>query len=620
MPSEYIYTQVGDQKIKLSNLEKTLYPSKNITKAEIIQYYLSIAKYMLPLVSGRALTLIRFPDGIDKHSFYTKNKPDWTPEWIPQIKTPWDDENTYIFASKPQHLVWLANLAALEIHNINSKTGSLLYPDHFIIDLDPSEGQDFQAVKQMAFDLKLFLEPIGYHPLVKTSGGKGLHLWVPIKKDYSYDQMLDSSKKLMKTFEKKHSNATLRISKQERTDKILLDIYRNHPANTTASPFSLRGKPGAPVSMPISWADLENISSSQTFDINNALNYIEKNGNPWEDLEMMATPLHNQISHAPLKTSPKIKVFDRDILKARYNHMLCESTVSIPNIKANFSYEIKWDGIRVFIHIDRGKYKIISRSGRDITEQFPDFQDGQLLNISQAIIDGELVCLNKSGISNFSDIISRMHSSGTKKIKQLSKTKKAYLYAFDCLVYDDKDIRQLSLIERRRYLMSALANHPRLKNSDTFQEPELLLSQAEALGLEGIIIKDNQSKYLDGTRSQSWLKLKFRQSIDCHIIGYTKGKGDRASLFGSLHLATLENNEYIYRGRVGSGFNHDKIKSILNKLTDLDTTTKPVDDKIDEEKNSVWVKPIYSCEVQYASMTNNGTLREPVFVKIFKTA
>jgi len=184
LPAKNVFTTVEDQRIKLSNLSKVIYQKSAVSKAEIIQYALKIAPFILPFVKGRPLTLIRFPDGIGLKKFYTKNKPSWTPDWMPYTNLPWDEDNEYLLANETPHLVWLANLAALEIHTINSTINNIEKPDQFIIDLDPPENDNFVSVKSLAFELKSFLENYDYPSFTKLSGGKGIHITVLIKTNY----------------------------------------------------------------------------------------------------------------------------------------------------------------------------------------------------------------------------------------------------------------------------------------------------------------------------------------------------------------------------------------------------------------------------------------------------
>ena len=164
------WVTIGKRKIELTNLEKVLYPEDGIVKAEVIEYYLKIAPTILNHVKGRALTLIRFPDGIHGEMFYQKSRPDWAPDWIEFANLGKEEKKDYIIATEPASLVWLANLAALELHQLHSRKPKFDFPDYMVFDLDPPEGYDFKKVVSIAFDLKELVESLGYTAFVESGG------------------------------------------------------------------------------------------------------------------------------------------------------------------------------------------------------------------------------------------------------------------------------------------------------------------------------------------------------------------------------------------------------------------------------------------------------------------
>jgi bifunctional non-homologous end joining protein LigD len=765
MPQEFIHTEVAGQKLKLSNLDKELFGAGGYTKAEVIAYALEVAPLMLPHVTGRPLTLIRWPDGVGDKMFYTKNKPSWTPDWVPSTFVPWDEENEYLLAHSAAHLVWLANLAALELHTMNSNLSQINLPDQFIIDLDPPEGADFQTVKDLAFELKRFVEHRGYTPFVKLSGGKGIHIVVPLQAKWDYETVIESVKKLMKEFMADHAGTTLFVHKNKRDNKILLDIYRNHAGNTTVAPYSLRGRVGAPISIPLTWDELTDTHSAQAYDINETLKSIRAKGDAWAGFRAAAaTRLHDQIAPvaAPtaaqladyeakrdfskttepaalsgaafdpssvndrfvvhlhdatnlhydlrlgedsvlkswavpkglpiekgikhlaiqtedhpakyidfqgtipkneygggqmwifdtgqvqwLKKSPKNYKFQLQgkSLTAMFNlyqikdkewiierdesvnlesyvagikPMLADSSSELPTPASDWLFEIKWDGIRATYYKKKGEVKLLSRNGRNLLEHFPEFQDPKFIRTENAILDCELVCLDAQGLPVFSDIISRMHRIGSAAIAQAAKDKPAYMYAFDCLYLDGKKLVSYPLWQRREWLVPILRTGNTIRISDAFEDGQQLFEAARAMGLEGIMAKQKDGRYTPGNRSSTWRKIKFRETFEAHIIGYTQGKGDRVSVFGALHLAQYEDGKWKYFGKVGTGFDMAMIKEIYPKLTALETISKPIPDAVEEEDRTVWVLPSWLCEVTFASFASTGNLREPVFVRMWE--
>jgi len=293
MAKKRIHVEVGKYKLELSNLDKVLYPEGEILKAQVIEYYLTLAPTILRHIKGRPLSLVRYPDGIYGEQFFQKNRPDWTPDWIDYIRLGKERKKEYIVAREEATLVWLANLACLEIHQIHSFSEYADKPDYIVYDLDPPEGKDdFEEVKSLAFSLKEDLEQLDYHVFVKTTGGKGLHLITPLEVNYSFDECFDTAKKIAEAFIRKHKNTTLHLNKEARKGRVLIDIFRNKSSQTIVSPYSLRGRAGAPVSAPITWEQLQDIRGAQELTIALVKDMVLNDGDPWEDIRSWAVPLH----------------------------------------------------------------------------------------------------------------------------------------------------------------------------------------------------------------------------------------------------------------------------------------------------------------------------------------
>src|SRR5262245_3808553 len=154
--------QIGKHKIELSNLNKVLFPDAHIIKAEIVEYYLKAAPTVLRHLKGRPLSFVRYPDGVDGERFFQKNRQQWAPDWIDHVKLGDDEKVDYILATEPATLVWTANLACIEIHQMHCREPHYDKPDYVVFDLDPPPGYPFDQIVQMAFDLKELIESYGY--------------------------------------------------------------------------------------------------------------------------------------------------------------------------------------------------------------------------------------------------------------------------------------------------------------------------------------------------------------------------------------------------------------------------------------------------------------------------
>src|SRR6266699_1424435 len=252
-------TRVGKRTVELSNLRKLLFPDDQIVKAQLIEYYLKIAPTILSHVKGRPLSLVRYPDGIGGESFFQKNRPDWAPDWIEHV-TLGEEKKDYVIATEDASLVWLANLACIELHQMHSRAPHFDKPDYIVYDLDPPEDFKFAQVAELALEFKEHLEVFGYHPFVKTTGRKGLHVVTPIEPQCEFQKAFEAAKAVAQPFVDSHaSSLTLQIKKDQRQGKVLLDIYRNRQSQTIVAAYSARGHPGAPVSTPPQWDELNSL-------------------------------------------------------------------------------------------------------------------------------------------------------------------------------------------------------------------------------------------------------------------------------------------------------------------------------------------------------------------------
>lgn len=287
------WAEVGKRKLELSNLDKVLFPEDGVVKAEVIEYYLKIAPTLLNHIKGRALTLIRFPDGIHGEMFYQKNRPEWAPPWLEFERLGKEEKKDYIIATEPASLVWLANLASLELHQLHSRKPKFDCPDYMVFDLDPPEGYDFRKVVPIALELKQYIETFGYTAFAKTTGGKGIHICCPIEPKFEFHTVFEAAQLIAQPFVDNNSKeTTLHIKKEARKGRVLIDIYRIRSGQSIVSPYSLRGRVGAPVSMPLTWDEIENLKSPLEHNIHNALEKVLRDGDAWEGMDAYAVELH----------------------------------------------------------------------------------------------------------------------------------------------------------------------------------------------------------------------------------------------------------------------------------------------------------------------------------------
>jgi bifunctional non-homologous end joining protein LigD len=298
---------VGKRKIDLSNLKKVLFPETQIVKAELIEYYLKIAPTILQHIKRRPLTLVRYPDGVDHQTFFQKNRPEWAPDWLEHVKLGGkDDKVDYVLATEEASLVWLANLACIELHQMHCHAPHFDKPDYIVWDLDPPPGFPFANVVELAFDIKNLIERFDYRTFVKTTGGKGVHVVAPIEPKWPFDVARDAAFQIAKAFvEANGRTTTLQIKKDLRKGKVLIDIYRNNTYQTIVSPYSVRGREPAPVSMPLRWEDLESVTDPAIFELRNVPDILLEKGDAWESIGAYAVKLHTQRPAQSTKTKAR---------------------------------------------------------------------------------------------------------------------------------------------------------------------------------------------------------------------------------------------------------------------------------------------------------------------------
>jgi bifunctional non-homologous end joining protein LigD len=285
-------------------------------------------------------------------------------------------------------------------------------------------------------------------------------------------------------------------------------------------------------------------------------------------------------------------------------------------------FEVKWDGIRsiFYLHKTKGILKLQSRNGIDITHRYPEILESlkQVIKCSESIIvDGEIVVLNKEGYPEFGSHKERMSINSDREISRLSKTIPATYFLFDILYCDGQDLRNRDYIDRRKIMNEVISqsnNKKRVRLSDYIEQQGVaVFENIKKMNLEGIIAKRKNSKYIQGTRSKDWLKIKNTRTQDCVVIGYTSGEGSREKYFGSLILAVYEQGLLKFVGHTGSGFNTNQLASVYARIKDMQIDKPPVDHIPYLNGKPTWIQPKLVAEIKFDNWTNEKILRAPIF-------
>ncbi len=256
--------KVGDRELQVSNLDKVLWPATGTTKGEMLNYYARIAPVIVPHLAGRAVTLKRYPDGVDGTSFFEKNCPSYKPPWLHTVKM---GDVSYCLVEEAATVVWLANLAAIELHPTLATKPDLESPTSVVFDLDPGPPADVITCARVALLVRDFLAQLQLESWVKTSGSKGLQLYVPLNSGAAYEGSAPFAKAVAQLLERRHPE--LIVSYQQRAaraNKVLIDWSQNAASKTTVSVYSLRARPEPTVSTPVTWDEVDDALSAPKAD------------------------------------------------------------------------------------------------------------------------------------------------------------------------------------------------------------------------------------------------------------------------------------------------------------------------------------------------------------------
>ena len=274
--------------IEITHADKVMFPKSKITKGDLANYYEQIARYMLPYLKDRPLTLHRFPEGISKDGFFQKNASDYFPDWIRTVKVKKKDGWVHhVICDSVDTLRYLVNHGTIAFHIALSTVDKLQYPDKLLFDLDPPID-DFKTVVEGAETIHEFLEnQLGLPSFVMSTGSKGLHVAVPLNRTENFEEVHDFAKNVAKYLSKKHPEKfTTAVRKNQRKERLFIDYIRNSYGQTGVCPFSTRALENAPVATPLDWKELEDRSlRAQTYTVQNIFDRLAKKRNPWEAFE-----------------------------------------------------------------------------------------------------------------------------------------------------------------------------------------------------------------------------------------------------------------------------------------------------------------------------------------------
>jgi bifunctional non-homologous end joining protein LigD len=288
--------EVQGRKLKLTNLEKVLYSAAGFTKGQVVDFYVRIAPVLVPHLTGRPLTMKRYPEGVDQEYFFEKNAPMHRPDWVKTAPV-WSESNHrtihFILANDLPTLVWIANLASIELHPSLSLASDIATPTMIVFDLDPGPPANIVQCAQVGLWVRQIFDHFGLQSFPKTSGSKGLQIYVPLNTKTSYEQTKSFAHAVARLLEQEHPELVVSdMKKAVRTNKVFVDWSQNDEHKTTISVYSLRARERPTVSTPVTWEEVERALKQRNaellvFEAKDVLARVEKMGDLFEPVQIL---------------------------------------------------------------------------------------------------------------------------------------------------------------------------------------------------------------------------------------------------------------------------------------------------------------------------------------------
>ena len=299
MPAPTI-VDVEGRKLKLTNLDKVLYPATGFTKGQVLDYYVRIAPFLISHLAGRPLTMKRYPEGVHKEFFFEKNAPMHRPDWV-QTAPIWSGTNRrtihFILANDLPTLVWIANLASIELHPSLSRAADMPTPTMIVFDLDPGPPADIIQCAQVGLWVRDIFDHFGLQSFPKTSGSKGMQIYVPLNTKTTYDETKSFAHAIARLLEQEHPKLVVSdMKKAVRANKVFVDWSQNDEHKTTISVYSLRAREHPTASTPVKWSEVESAlkkkeASRLIFEAKDVLARVEKMGDLFKPVQELKQKL-----------------------------------------------------------------------------------------------------------------------------------------------------------------------------------------------------------------------------------------------------------------------------------------------------------------------------------------
>ncbi|MFV0464197.1 MAG: ATP-dependent DNA ligase [Nostocoides sp.] len=612
----------GVRTIRISSPDRVLWPetpaSPAITKADLAAYVMAVGEPLVAHLADRPVTLQRFPEGVEREAFYSKNPPKGVPEWASTVavRYPSGRRHPQLVVNEAATAVWAVQMNTITFHPWPVRTNELDNPDEMRIDLDPQPGRTFADAATVALALRELMLELGLTPYAKTSGNRGVHVFAPIAATHEFLDVRHAVIGIARELERRMPElVTTSWWKEERGVKVFVDFNQACRDRTIAAAYSPRPLPGAPVSTPVTWAELT-VAGPSRYTVLTVPDLLGDRGDPWADMadhtgsltaalelwqadldaglgELNFPPDYPKMPGEPPRVPPSKRRADKadaDYLTPKADRdaeqrrlwdlpvlppvepMLAKPAKAIP--AGEVLIEPKWDGFRALVFRSGDRLEMASRNGKPMTRYFPELVaafTGYLPD--KVVLDGEVILIRPDEPRlDFELLQERLHPAASRVAKLANETPASFV-AFDLLALGDVDYSQRPLTERRAALEEALAGVPApiyLTPATTDRDlAARWFTRFEGAGLDGLIVKASGGLYTPGKRSMT--KIKHERTADVVVAGYrTYAATDDA--VGSLLLGLFAHDGALHSIGVVGAFPMARRKELFAELQPLVTT------------------------------------------------
>ncbi len=576
----------GPRQVRLSSPDRLMWPDAGITKGDLAAYVSAVGVPLLHAIADRPVTLQRFPEGIEGEEFYQKNPPKGMPEWVRTVmcRYPSGRRHSQVVVDEVATALWAVQMNAVTFHPWPVRTADNDNPDELRIDLDPQPGRGFADAVEAAHALREVLTEVGLTGWAKTSGNRGVHVFARIAPTHEFLDVRHGVIGIARELERRLPDlVTTSWWKEERGERVFVDFNQACRDRTIASAYSPRPLPGAPVSMPVTWAELRAVAPGD-FTILTVPDVLADRGDAWADIggavgdvsaaialwdrdvderglgELNFPPDYPKMPGEPPRVQPSKRRGDKadgDYMRPKAERdadereawgmpvvppiapMLAKAVKGIAALQGrDVSFEPKWDGFRSIIFRSGDRVEIGSRNEKPMTRYFPEVVEAALANLPErCVVDGEIIVVTPGGDRLDFDLLSQRIHPAASRVKKLSCETPARFVAFDLLALGEEDLTERPFRERRSALEQALAGAAapiHLTPATTDRDlAARWFTEFEGAGLDGLVAKELDGTYEPDKRTMS--KIKHERTADCVVAGYrTHKSGD--DLIGSLLL------------------------------------------------------------------------------------